>query len=130
MRTALLLALAACATPDDADGPADTEPADTEPADTDVPTVDTADPCALRTWETVGAPFVTTWCAPCHAPDLALAERSGAPPEVDLATEADVVRWLDRVRARATGDAPTMPPAGGPEADTVAAFAAWLVCLE
>ena len=128
MRSPLLLALVACA-PAPADAPDDTDDTDVG-AETDAPAADSADPCALRTWETVGAPFVTTWCAPCHAPDLAVAERGGAPPEVDLATEADVVRWLDRVRARATGDAPTMPPAGGPDAETGAAFAAWLTCLE
>jgi thiol-disulfide isomerase/thioredoxin len=93
---------------------------------------DTSDPCSLRTWDTVGAPFVATWCTPCHSSALPVAERSGAPYGVDFDTEADVVAHLDRFQARALDAAGTpagMPPSGGPDAALLARVQTWLDCL-
>ncbi len=118
-----LLGVGACAVGTDVSDADDTETADTVPTDT-------ADPCAALTWSTVGAPFVTTWCAPCHAGDLPRAQRSGAPVEVVLDDEASVRERRSRVEARATVAPATMPPAGGPSPEAIARFAAWLTCLD
>jgi uncharacterized membrane protein len=98
----------------------------------DVVVGDTADACSLRTWDTVGAPFVATWCTPCHSSALPVAERSGAPSGVDFDTEADVLARLDRFQARALDAAGTpaaMPPSGGPDAALLARVQTWLDCL-
>jgi hypothetical protein len=94
-----------------------------------VATADTGvDPCALWTWETAGAPFVTTWCAPCHHSELRPRERAGAPAGVDFDGYAETLAHRDRIVARALSDVPTMPPAVGPDADEVARVLRWLAC--
>ncbi len=47
---------------------------------------------------------------------------------VDLNTYGDVLRHVERIEARATGEAPTMPPSGRPSADDVALLDEWLTC--
>lgn len=120
MRSLLLVWLCACV-------PASDPPNDAPDTDRGT-TLDSADPCRLLTWETVGAPFVTTWCTPCHGAALTGVQRSGAPVGIDLDREDQVLDLTERVLARTTGATPTMPPAGGPDADTRARFAAWLAC--
>lgn len=114
----LVLLLACGVTDPPADpGPIDT-PADTAPADA----------CADYSWETVGAPIVLTWCTPCHSADLPLPQRQGAPMGVNFDDADDVLTQAQRVRARATGDTPTMPPMSGPDADERALLLAWIDC--
>jgi len=93
---------------------------------------DTADTGAcpdgsLRTWENTGAPFLSTWCVPCHGVALPESERQGAPLGVDLDTHEDARTWADRVAARAL-DLGNMPPVGDPEAEDLEALAEWLAC--
>lgn len=81
--------------------------------------------CSGYDWDTVGAPFVYTWCTPCHAEGAS--DRSGAPPGVDFDTLEGVLAWLDEVEQRAVIDR-DMPPMGGPFDADVDAFAIWLAC--
>jgi hypothetical protein len=123
-----LAPLAACALfgPSEPAGPLGSTP-------DDIVVGDTADPCSLRTWDTVGAPFVATWCAPCHSGALPVAERSGAPYGVDFDDEADVIARRERFQARAIDAAGTpaaMPPSGGPDAALLARVQTWLICLD
>ena len=89
-----------------------------------------SDPCetTTATYETVGAPFLSTWCTPCHHSDLEGDERAGATVTVNLETYDLAIMHLDRIEARALGAAPTMPPAGGPSSDDLERFAFWLEC--
>ena len=89
-----------------------------------------ADPCetTTATYKTVGAPFLSTWCTPCHHSDLEGDERAGATVGVNVESYDLVITHLDRIEARALGAAPTMPPAGGPSPDDLERFAFWLEC--
>lgn len=98
-----------------------------EAPDTDPP-LDTADPCRDLSWETAGAPFTRTWCATCHSSGLTGSRRAGAPPEVNLESEAQVLALAVRVRARALSEPPTMPPVVVPPEVERAWFGAWLDC--
>lgn len=116
------------------EAPSDATPQDSDTVDSDSdPVFDTDalddEVCALHTWQTVGQPFLSTWCGPCHGPDLTPAQRQEAPPELILATEDDAYRWADRIRARALRGTPDMPPVGGPSADEIARMATYLDCL-
>ena len=83
----------------------------------------------VGSWSTVGAPFVVTWCAPCHSSDLLTEEtRGGAPVGVDIQTYADVVRWEASIRAWALTDSPLMPPTGGPSSAERERVEAWMDC--
>jgi mono/diheme cytochrome c family protein len=118
-RSAALAALlaAACGTHPDPAG-----------ADSDLAASDTATPCAPWSWENAGAPVLLTWCASCHGSGLTGAARAGAPPEVNLDTEPDALRWAARVEARVFAEAPTMPPATTLPADDLALLRRWLDC--
>ncbi|TPV97113.1 MAG: hypothetical protein B7733_01210 [Myxococcales bacterium FL481] len=78
------------------------------------------------TWENFGDGYVRDWCRGCHSMYLEGAARYGAPPGVDFNTHEGVQERLERVIARATGDQPTMPPAGGPTADERELLLQWL----
>ena len=97
------------------------EPADT--ADTGGVACD-----EITTWSTVGAPFIYTWCTPCHSPELTGEERQGAPVGVDFASYEDVLAWADRIEVRVFAEEAAMPPAGGPEDDELAAVSDWIGC--
>ncbi len=116
MRVLLLMALVGCG-----------NKVEVEPGDTEVTYVsETADPCAIWTWQTAGQPFVATWCTPCHASALRGANRAGAPVGVDLDTYEDTLRLLERVEVRSLNE--TMPPTGGPSADDLELLRRWLEC--
>lgn len=71
------------------------------------------DPLAIDaslTWGGFGASFFRTYCASCHSAETA--NRRGAPEGVDFDSEADVIAWGERVRARVVA-AETMPLGGG-----------------
>ncbi len=91
-------------------------------------TVAAVDCAEVTTWGTVGAPFIYTWCTPCHSPTLTGDERQGAPEGVDFATYADVVAYADRIEDRVFSDTAPMPPAGGPSPAELEDVAAWLSC--
>lgn len=92
---------------------------------------DSADPCPRDpplTWESWGEATMVRHCTGCHSSLLPESMREGAPVGVDLDTYAGVLQWHDRIRARSTGEAPTMPPGGGPSAEEVAMLTEWLDC--
>ncbi|HEY0883445.1 MAG TPA: hypothetical protein VGD87_18055, partial [Archangium sp.] len=62
-------------------------------------------PCATKD----GAEVLATRCLTCHSVTLTGTARSGATAGVDFDTEADVRRWVDRIRQRTFVDK-TMPP--------------------
>jgi len=79
-------------------------------------------------YDNFGAGFSASWCRGCHSSSIPEAGRQHAPLGVDFDTEADLVKWADRIAIRATGDNPTMPPAGGPSVEERALLAEWLGC--
>ena len=83
------------------------------------------DGCEGYDWDTVGAPFLFTWCTTCHSSTAA--DRHDAPVGVDFDTLADPRAWADRIEALAV-DSRAMPPAGGPRAEDLETFATWLDC--
>jgi uncharacterized membrane protein len=107
--------LAGCAT--DEDAPMEPPPIDSKKCQE-----------STLTYQNFAAPFVIMWCRGCHGAALPANMRQSAPPGVDFDTEAQVRAAQARLLARATGEAPTMPPAGGPSAEERALFAEWLAC--
>ena len=75
-----------------------------------------------------GEGFMDKHCNGCHSSYLPEGSRGNAPLGVDLNSYADVLSWVHRVDQRATGDAPTMPPGGGPEPSEVRQLEEWLRC--
>lgn len=114
----LLVGLLACE-PEPGTGPTDGAPT----GDT---AVDLCDGEASPAWETFAAGFFTQNCQSCHASTTL--ERQGAPESVTFDTEAEVLAMADRILARATGDAPDMPPEGGVPADDRLLLEIWLSC--
>lgn len=87
------------------------------------------DPCAgvpVVSWTNFGEGFLVENCQACHASGTP--NRYGAPEDVAFDTEADVRVHRDRILARATGEAPTMPPMGGVSDDDRYLLEVWLVC--
>ncbi|MBK7535228.1 MAG: hypothetical protein IPI49_07600 [Myxococcales bacterium] len=99
------------------------DPAD-QPDDAQPPACETS----YLTYQTFGAPFLTTWCRGCHASALPLDMRQGSPPQINF-DDAEAARsQRARILARSVGEAPTMPPAGGPSAAERALLEEWLRC--
>lgn len=80
------------------------------------------------TYNNFGAGFTSNWCRGCHSSEVPEEGRQDAPVGVDFDTDADLARWSERIRARATGEMPTMPPAGGPSAEERALLTEWIDC--
>ena len=87
-------------------------------------------PCETTTasYETVGEPFMRTWCTPCHHEELEGRYRPAGSEDVDLNSYALVRQHLDRIEARALGESPTMPPAGGPSPGDLDRLRLWIEC--
>lgn len=83
-------------------------------------------PELLPTWQNFGNAFLRNWCKGCHSNKLQGAARFGAPEGVDLGTLEELRNWQSRVAARATGDTPSMPPAGGPSREEIRRLKQWL----
>lgn len=75
-----------------------------------------------------GAPFVANWCRGCHSSAVPMNMRQKAPIDVNFDGEGDLVVWAERIKIRASGDKPTMPPAGGPSDEERALLAEWIQC--
>ena len=75
-----------------------------------------------------GSVFVTNWCRGCHSSSVPAGMRQKAPIDVNFDNEADANEWKTRIRIRAAGDKPTMPPAGGPSVEERALLAEWIDC--
>ena len=76
------------------------------------------------TYQTVGAPFVESWCRGCHSIDATTRQR--APADVNFDT-------LDEIRGRlfdvdGTISERTIPPAGGPSDAERTLMTTWLRC--
>jgi len=110
-RRAGLLSLALCVA-----GPAACG-SDTDPA---------CDRSYLR-YENFGAPFLVSWCRPCHSAQLPPDLRQDAPLDVNFDTVEDARSWAHRI-VLTTGSGGTMPPAGGPSDDERALLVEWLRC--
>ncbi len=92
-----------------------------------------ADACAdapIVTYASFGRGFLTQECQGCHASTVTGDARQGAPDEVHFDAVDDVWIHADRILARASGEAPTMPPQAGTDADDRALLAWWLTCAE
>lgn len=90
-----------------------------------------ADFCAdapVVTWESWGEGFLIQTCQTCHS--ATTVDRNGAPESVNLDTESEVLALRDRILARATGDATTMPPSGGVTEDDRLRLLTWHTCWE
>lgn len=94
------------------------EPPGQETCGNDVPIV---------TWSSFGQGFLSTYCQGCHASRAA--DRRGAPANVVFDAKSDALGQSARILARAAGDAPTMPPAGGPPASERQRLSIWLGCF-
>ena len=70
---------------------------------------DTAEAAPVVTWANFGQALMIEHCQPCHA--TTAPNRHDAPEAVTFDTHEDAILWKERILARATGDAPTMPPA-------------------
>jgi uncharacterized membrane protein len=89
------------------------------------------DSCAIHTWASVGAPFVYTWCTPCHSSALSDAERQDAPVGTNFDHEQDVVASSSLIMLVMGADSSLpMPPAGGAPPEEVDEFLRYLSCLE
>ena len=80
------------------------------------------------TYNNFAASFSANWCRGCHSSEVPEGGRQDAPLDVNFDTEADVQHWQERIRVRATGPAPTMPPAGGPSAPERDLLTEWIDC--
>lgn len=80
-------------------------------------------------WDNFGRGYMETYCTGCHSVllDTAL-ERRDATFGVDFNTYGDVMKHVERVEARGTGENPTMPPSGGPSEAEIARLEEWLTC--
>jgi hypothetical protein len=75
-----------------------------------------------------GEGYMNKHCNGCHSSYLPEGSRGGAPLGVDTDSYPSVMTWVDRIEVRCTGDAPTMPPGGGPAAVEVDQLEEWLTC--
>jgi uncharacterized membrane protein len=83
---------------------------------------------SFLTYQNFGAPFIADWCRGCHSSQLPPNMRQGSPLGVNFDDLISVQGANARILARATGDAPTMPPAGGPGTEERALLDEWLRC--
>jgi uncharacterized membrane protein len=91
---------------------------------------DTPDACETTfvDYATVGRPFMLDWCTGCHSSTLPPTMRQDAPLDVNFDDHAAILVWGERIRIRAAGPNPTMPPAGGPSDEERALIAEWIDC--
>jgi hypothetical protein len=98
--------------------------------DGDVAVVEDApSPCDIApvtTWDNFGQAFLASQCNGCHA--RTSPNRHGAPLAYTFDTESEVLQWRDVILGAATGDAPSMPPAGGVREEDRARLTVWLTC--
>ena len=88
---------------------------------------DACDQSYLR-YQNFGEPFMLSWCRGCHGAAVPEGMRQDAPLDVNFDSESDLVKHQERILVRATGTAPTMPPAGGPAPAERALLAEWMSC--
>ena len=64
----------------------------------------------------------------CHSSVSEGDARYGAPEGINFDSHAQVQQHADRIRARATGSSPDMPPVGGGDDEERTRLAEWLDC--
>ena len=82
-------------------------------------------------YATFGDGFLSTYCTGCHSSLLVGDyQRNDATTGVDFDSWEGVVNSIPviAIRTLATGDDPSMPPAGGPSSIERARFDEWLQC--
>lgn len=119
------LLLAACSSTWTADSGAPADSASETAADTSA-TDPLCDGAADLTWDTFGEALLIESCDGCHA--ATAPDRHDAPADVTFDTKEQAWAWAPRILARATGDAPTMPPQGGVTDDDRTRLYWWLAC--
>ena len=85
-------------------------------------------PDSVLTFENFGGPFISSYCAGCHAKDLPEGMRQEAPLDVDFDTLDATRAWAKRIWARAGDHNVTMPPIGGPDEAEREMLGEWLAC--
>ena len=80
----------------------------------------------MVTYANFGRSFMTENCQGCHASTTA--DRYDAPETVIFDTVEDCWGFKERILARSTGDAPSMPPSGGVFEDDRTLLEVWLRC--
>ena len=79
-------------------------------------------------YQTVGKPFLTTWCTPCHNSNLPEGERAGAYTYANFDDYEQAQSHSSRILARIQDTAYPMPPAGGVPDDVLARMIGWIEC--
>ena len=79
-------------------------------------------------YQTVGKPFLTTWCTPCHNSNLPEGERAGAYANTNFDDYEQAVSHSARILARIQDTAYPMPPAGGVPDDVLDRMVSWIEC--
>lgn len=82
----------------------------------------------VSTYDNFGQGFVLQHCQSCHASGSE--NRYGAPEAVTFDDEDQVWAHAERILARSTGEAPTMPPQGGVEDADRLRLEQWLSCSD
>jgi cytochrome c5 len=85
-------------------------------------------PDSFLKWQNFGSAFLSEYCRGCHAQDVPMSMRHGAPLAVDFDTLAEIRQHAARMYARAGDGYTTMPPAGGPGLAARALLGEWLAC--
>ena len=80
------------------------------------------------TWDSWGQGFLGANCQSCHR--TTSTNRNGAPEDVFFDDRHSALALSDRILARSTGDAPTMPPSGGISETDRYKLEVWLTCWE
>lgn len=121
--TSALVILAACGTPF-------TPPPEPGDDDMEIDAGVSAKECetSYLDYGNFAAAFSADWCRGCHGAAVPEGMRQKAPLDVNFDDLESLRHWNERIRIRATGDAPTMPPAGGPSPEERALLAEWLAC--
>ena len=92
--------------------------------------VDVCADAPVVTYESFGRGFLTQDCQGCHASTVVGDDRHGAPDAVAFDDVDAAWTHAERILARASGDAPTMPPQAGTTADDRQRLVWWLTCAE
>ena len=79
-------------------------------------------------YQTVGKPFMTTWCTACHNSSLEEGDRAGAYTYANFDDYEMVTAHSDRILARIQDSAYPMPPAGGVPEEVIERMVTWLEC--
>ena len=115
-------------TPEESPTPEETATPEPEPTPEGPTPIPLCVDAPVLTWNNFGQGFLIENCQTCHASTSP--NRYGAPAGVTFDTRDQALQWEDRILARATGEAPSMPPGGGVSEDDRYRLEVWLTCWE